>query len=320
MAVVTEPPWINKTTGTTLASGTTATLPLGFTPTSGNFLVVVVGGGVTNTNATWTERVAPVSSGELSVFTKTSDGTETTFVDTVNGANWTVNWTAYEFPAGTTWTSSTSANPTTDVFPQLTGLPGTAQMVFGALTNNVSIAGLTNFTAVWSNPWVADAVLFFDKPATGDGSVMTVGHQINVTATSATPAATITRTGGTSAADKQTVTFALDVAALLAAPTVDALGDRYLSLGATLDRVATVAANGATVTAQGWSLQSGAGSPATLSSSATLSWTPSSLGTYGLRYSATNSQGTTTQDITVTVVDGVWHKDAMSDMYRMGRF
>jgi hypothetical protein len=135
-----------------------------------------------------------------------------------------------------------------------------------------------------------------------------------VTATSATPVATLTRTGGTTANDRETVTWALNVAVLLAAPGVDALGDRYLALGLPLQRTATVSANGATVTAQGWSLISGTGSPATLSSSADVDWTPSSTGVYGLRFSATNSQGTTTQDITITVVEAPTHTNAMASM------
>lgn len=281
----------------------------------------VVYGAVTHTNAAWTTRANPVSGGGLSFFTKTSDGTETTFVDTINGANWPVVWAAYEFPSGTTWTSSANNPSAAAAWSLLSGLPGTAQVVFGAMGIVSSSGNGGNIsTATWSGLWVEDTEISTIVSGTEGGSLM-IGHQINVTATSITPTATVAFSGAApGAVDSQTVTGALDVAVLLAAPTVDALGDRYLALGATMERTAIVAANGATVTAQGWSLTSGTGSPATLSSTADLSWTPTSLGTYGLRFSATNSQGTTTQDITVTVVNGVWHKDAMSDMYRMGRF
>lgn len=321
MAVVSEPPWLNRVSGTTVASGTTAVFPFGFTASLGSFLVLVVGGAVTHTNTGWTEQLSPVTSGELSVFTKTSDGTESSFTDTVNGANYPVVCIIYEFPTGTTWTAGASnANIALSSFQQVTGLPGTAQTVFGA-QGEVVVTDGGGLSSTWSNPWTKDGDFTYNTNVNvgNDGYSIVVGHQINVTTTTATPAATVTRTG-TAGADRQAVTWALNVAILLAAPTVNAGGDRYLALGATLDRTAATAANGATITAQDWSLISGTGSPATLSSSADLSWTPTSLGTYGLRFSATNSQGTTTQDITVTVVDGVWHKDAMIDMYEMGRF
>lgn len=105
---------------------------------------------------------------------------------------------------------------------------------------------------------------------------------------------------------------------VLGPPTVDALGSRYLASGLSLQRTAIVGENGATVTAQGWSLQSGpgVGSPTTLSSTVNLDWTPGGgNGAYVLRFSATNSQGTTTQDITITVVDAPpGHTNAMAAM------
>lgn len=215
MAVVTEPPWINKTSGISARNGTTThTIPLGFTPTSGNFLQFVVGGAVTHTNAGWTERVAPVSNGELSVFTKTSDGTETTFVDTVNGSNFPVVWAAYEFPAGTTWTGSVSnANASTNNgFSQLTGLPGTAQVAFGVMGvySGVGNGSAVITAATWTTPWVEDAEQAAVVSGT-DGYSIAVGHQINVTATSITPTASITTSGSPgSTGDRQTVTWAIN--------------------------------------------------------------------------------------------------------------
>lgn len=209
MATVSEPCWINKTQGVAARNGTTTqTIPLGFTPTLGNFLMFVVGGAVTHTNALWTVRANPVNSGGLSVFTKTSDGTETNFVDTMNGSNYPLIWTAYEFLVGTTYTTSVQANPTTFTFSQVTGLPGTAQVVFGA-AGIVMPTVATTFSATWTNPLVEDSDQFAIN-ATTDGYGMTVGHQINVMTTTFTPAVSVTTNASTG--DRQMVTLALNVA------------------------------------------------------------------------------------------------------------
>ena len=58
MAVTTEPPWINKTSGTAARNGTTShTISFGFTSTTGNLLVVIISGDVTHTVTGWTEQL-----------------------------------------------------------------------------------------------------------------------------------------------------------------------------------------------------------------------------------------------------------------------
>lgn len=226
MAVVPEPPWLNKTSGVSARNGTTThTITLGFTPTSGNFLMFVVGGGVTHTNGSWTERAAPVANGELSVFTKTSAGTETTFTDTTNGSNYPVVWAAYEFLAGTTWTGSANSASGSGTFVQLTGLPGTEQVVFGAMgvsSNTFNASNIT--TATWSAPWVEDAEVNNPYVSPTDGYDITIAHQLNVTATSITPTASTSYVsppvGGVT---RQAVTWALDVALYIPPEGVDLL-------------------------------------------------------------------------------------------------
>lgn len=211
MAVTTEPAWLNKTSGIAARNGTTShTISFGFTSTSGSFLVVFIYGAVTHAATGWTEQLQPVSSGELSVFTKTSAG-DTSIALTHNGSDYPVAWVAYEFPAGATYTAGVGASPTTDTFAALTGLPGTAQVVIAA-RGRATGASDASASSVWSAPWVEDADLTAPAAAT-DGTFLTVAHQLNVTATSVTPATTTTYVG-TFPADRQHVTVALNVPAI----------------------------------------------------------------------------------------------------------
>lgn len=317
--------WVNRSASNEPRSAGATTHTYNFTPaTAGRLLVAICMGSVTTAwPAGWTEQLTPVGNTEISVATKTATSGESSVVVTHNAANYQVEIEVYEFASGSTWVNGIGATAqavTAGASPTVTGLPGTAVTVFYACCYAKGVAQTIVESVTWSAPVIELTDL--DVPySTTDGNHYTVAYEDGVTATSrtATPTYSNTTTGSVVLSGER-VTFAINAAALLGPPTVDALGDRYLYLGATLDRTAIVAANGATVTAQGWSLISGTGSPATLSSSTDLSWAPTVAGTYGLRYSATNSQGTTTQDITVTVVDGVWHKDAMYDMYSEGRF
>lgn len=58
------------------------------------------------------------------------------------------------------------------------------------------------------------------------------------------------------------------------------------------------------VTARAWTIEAGpAGVGSTIGTAAALTWTPSTTGTYTLRYSATHSAGTSTDDVGITVVN-----------------
>lgn len=212
MAVVSEPPWLNQSSGTAARNGSTShTISFGFTSTSGSLLVFVIFGAVTHTVSGWTEQLQPVNSGELSVFTKTSAG-DTSITVTHNGSNYPNTWVAYEFPAGSSYTAGVGDTTSSDTFPSLTGLPGTEQVVIAALGRTAASLSETAASATWSAPWVEDADLFVGFAST-DGAALFVAHQINVTATSITPATTPTYTGSWGTPDREKVVFALDVAA-----------------------------------------------------------------------------------------------------------
>lgn len=88
-------------------------------------------------------------------------------------------------------------------------------------------------------------------------------------------------------------------------PIVGAGADATVNLGNDFERVATENANGAGISARGWRVVSapvgGPSSGTVLSGSTALDYTPPVQGTYVLEYFATNSQGTSADQVTVTV-------------------
>ncbi len=222
MAVVADPFWVNKASGISPRNGTvTHTIDFGFVSSPGNFLLFIVAGAVTHTNAGWTERLSPVTSGELSVFTKTSTG-ESQFVDTVNGSNYTVSWMVFELPAGTTWVNGAQANQidaNRSTILTVGSLPGTEVVCFaGREIVDARTGTPAEVTTVWPGSWIeeADISTFLGAAAT-DGIHLTLARQINITATTS-PGGTITVSNTPGTSDSQWVAFALDVAAIEVPP------------------------------------------------------------------------------------------------------
>lgn len=211
MGTTTEPPWINKSGGVSARNGTnTHTVPFGFTSTSGSLLVVVMFGAVTHTASGWTEQLSPVSSGELSVFTKTSAG-DNSITAVHNGSNYAISSVVYEFPAGSTYVGGDSSNNTSETFPTL-GLSGSPMLVIAA-RGRTATGTETGASTVWSGGMVEDLDVY-DAYASGtDSGHLTVAHEINVTSTSYTPSATTTYTGTWSTTDRERVIFAIDAVA-----------------------------------------------------------------------------------------------------------
>jgi uncharacterized cupin superfamily protein len=194
MAATTEPPWVNKASGTAARNGTTShTISFGFTSTSGNLLVAVIHGAVTHTASGWTKQAGPVAAGECSLFTKTSAG-DSSIAVTHNGSNYPVNYVIYEFASGSTFTGTDSTTGANDTMPALTGLPGTEQVIIAAL-GRVTTGSETNASISPGAPWIEDGDLFVANSAGTDGAYLAVVHQLNVTATSITPTITPTYSG-----------------------------------------------------------------------------------------------------------------------------
>jgi hypothetical protein len=210
VAVVSEPPWTNKASGTAPKNGTTShAISFGFTSASGSLLVAIIHGAVTNTASGWTKQAGPVATGECTLFTKTSAG-DSSITVTHNGSDYAVNYVIYEFPSGSSITGVDSTTGSNDTMVGLTGLPGTEQVVIGAL-GRVAIGSETGASISPSAPWVEDGDLFTAASGT-DGSYLAVVHQINYTGTSITPTVSPTYTGTWSNGSREKISAAFDVA------------------------------------------------------------------------------------------------------------
>lgn len=211
MAVVSEPPWLNQSSGTAARNGTTShTIGFGFTSASGSLLVAIIHGAVTHTVSGWTEQAQPVATGELSLFTKSSAG-DSSITVTHNGSDFPVNYVIYEFPSGSTFTGIDSTTGSDDTMPGLSGLPGTEQVIIGAL-GRVTVGSETNGSISPSAPWVEDGDLYAAASGT-DGSYLAVVRQINVTSSSITPTISPTYSGTWSNGSREKISAAFDVAA-----------------------------------------------------------------------------------------------------------
>jgi hypothetical protein len=183
------PQWTNLQAAIAAKNGTSShTMTYSVTPAAGALLVAVICGGVTNTEGgSWTERQQPVNNSENSAFTKTASGGSESITVTHNASDYAVAYALFEFPPGSSWVTSTSA-ANTNTWPTLSGLPGTAVSVFGALSE-AHANGDPSYSATWNSPWLeaVDQEVLFNVT---DGIFQTIGYQDGVTATSATPSAT----------------------------------------------------------------------------------------------------------------------------------
>ena len=99
------------------------------------------------------------------------------------------------------------------------------------------------------------------------------------------------------------------------APVVNAGADASIPFNGTFSRTATEDNGGGVITSRTWVVQSGpADVGQTIATTAALTWTPTAAGSYTLRYSATNSSGTSYNDVAVTVVAPVITTKSTSPM------
>lgn len=298
------PMWTNRGSGVGAANGTTThTVTIPFSPTSGRLLVAVMGGAVTFTTPTgWTAGPSQVGNQGLYVFTKTSDGTETSISTTHNGSNYPITWAFYEFASGSALTgtagTATGVATGTTVWATVTALPGTAVTVFGAGTMGAS-SGVTSYSCAFTAPWIEDVDSFTAAGASPEGTYLAVGYQDGVTTTTSAVLGSVTGTGTTGVGER----LAFAVNATSPGPSVNAGADATLVINTQFSRTATESSL-TSVTARNWEIVSGpSGAVSSIGTAAALTWTPSVTGTYTLRYSATHSAGTSTDDVDVTVTN-----------------
>ena len=211
-------PWLNRAGGAEVPNGTTThTVNFGFTATAGRLLVLVAGGNstVAHTVSGYTERVNSGNAfGNVTILTKTAAGGETSAPIVHTGTLANVVWQVYEFDAAGTWTASAQLADGTMTFPTLSGLPGVSipQLVMAAFARG----SMVTTASASADGWTGTTVEHADAYAVGGsaGFWMANAHEPQVTATSVTPAATITGSGNFSGSPWIKVVFALNVAVL----------------------------------------------------------------------------------------------------------
>lgn len=185
--------WINRSLSQHAADGTSvSTFP--FTqPAAGNLLIAVAYGSVTFTTPSgWSQVRSAVNYGGLYIFTKTADGTETSFSCTNNASNYATVAVVYEFPSGSTLIASASKTNAsgTAAFTgaALTGLTGTnLLMSVGGICDSSSSA--VSWSG-WSNSAIEDTDVCVPR-GTNDGYGLGIAYLEDSALTSWTPTATI---------------------------------------------------------------------------------------------------------------------------------
>lgn len=154
-----------------------------------------------------------------------------------------------------------------------------------------------------SSPW--STLVNYKTASATQGQLIAVSERS--VAGSASPAA-VTATFGTVSGVEEVFLFPIALVGTTSAlaPTVDAGADvASHPVNTQFTRTATENANNSAITSRAWTIVSGpTGVGSTIGTTATLNWTPTAptgIGTYLLRYSATNAIGSGVDDIQITV-------------------
>lgn len=215
--------------------------------------------------------------------------------------------TSYAFTwSGTTWRSGVAVSYRGAVS---TGNPVEAFDTAGNANNSTSspTVSLTtsgpNRRVVWSaSNWNGGKW----TPPSGFTELVDAGDAVTI-ATREQALAGATGSVSGAAGENNSITariFALvPTSAPAAAPPLVSTGlSITVELGQTVTRTASESDGGAIISSRSWKIQSGpAGVGTTVGTTATLTWTPTLVGTYVVRYTATNSAGSNYDDLTVVV-------------------
>lgn len=293
----------------TESTSVTATLASG--AAAGNLLVAVVAGdkdsisitlsGNATTSGTWTHEVFLRSASvSLWIGWKVAVGGETTLTATRGGGGSSGNsmylseWNQAGSGAWGVTGKVTRITTETSVSSWTTNAPPNVDRDAIALALFTVDSNLQASSPTYTAGWTAR----YDAPTTIDGNAGV--HLASRGVTQGGNAGNCTFTmGGSDQISGAQVAFGRVAST---PPTANAGADATVNQHSTFSRTATDADNGAAITARSWTVQAGpdyVGS--TLSTAAALSWVPRTPGTYTLRYSATNSAGTTTDDMVLTV-------------------
>lgn len=260
VAASSVPTFVQQATARTTV-GTAITATFGAAPTSGNLLVLVLGGDKNTgalTLAGWTQvHVLTSASVSLYVAWKVSDGSETsvtatTAVSAPNGSTvWVGEYTAAAVPTGT-WTILGSASGITNELTTLTQASGTTGAVAqtGLGIACLAIDSSTNMTtAAWSNSYASRYT------ATGFSSSSAVAVAEGTVTSGATTSSTVTITGTADQVSAAVTVFAKVASGI--ALVGSASGTTVLTAAASVDRpvagsaaVATTATGAAVEDAQ----------------------------------------------------------------------
>ena len=280
--------WSTAPNGGLLSSGTR--------PRTATLYKVAVSGDVTATNYTFTKTGGAVQQNAGGIIVLRGVDTANPFLANQTAYTTTATTNAYAETASVSWTKPAGTDNVCVVNFFTYVKSGTAN-TFGF---NKAATGAQNLTTATEN---------FDY---GDDWVNTAGFTDLFTGASGTTGVrraplTTTKTGTTTqtASSPNTpvgATFVLRAAVTAVAPTVGAGADATIDQYDTFSRTATENDGGAAITSRAWTVLSGPNQVgATIGTAAALNWAPTVGGSYVLRYTATNAQGSGTDDVAVTV-------------------
>lgn len=214
---------------------------------------------------------------------------------------------------GLTWTQHVAATTTTNGYINhqiaLTPAPTAADSTPPTVPTGVtaSASSPTSVTVSWTASTDGVGVSSYRVRRGGvdlSGATAVIGTSYTDTTVVGSTAYSYTVSAVDAAGNRSAESAAANVTTPSAAtaPTVDAGADASTPSGTAFVRTAAENGNGASITSRAWTIVSGpAGAGTTIGTAAALSWTPTTSGTYTLRYSATNSVGTGTDDVVITV-------------------
>lgn len=296
----TNPPSTTNVARGTIPQGATSFTP-SFTPSSGRVLMLFMASAATLTVPGWSKHINVLQDIDVALFTKTSDGTESSISFTQNAPRHTA-YTLVELPAGTTY----SSNPPTQLQPGSDNFPASDTAGFAAGVNKIVFFVIgrptSGATPSIAGTWGADATEMTEIASSHEGAGLWMGFyegtNVNVTATLDTSASTQFGT----LRHRLTVAATPPAVAANVGPTAFAGNDQTVGVGAqvTLNGGGSTDSDGS-IASYVWTQVGGTG--VTLSGSgASRTFTASTAGSRTFQLTVTDDDGATASDTVVVNV------------------